>query len=138
MQHKRRTTAGTCNFGVATGGGVIAGLLTGTILVFCLAALAYRTANPAAALLPMGLTALGISSVVCGRVSCMMWGNRSLIPTLAAGAIFTLLIAAGGLCIPGSTLTFWIRIAGCPSIFVLALAGGAVGRKSNKRRSRRP
>ncbi len=136
MAHKHKAARGSKNFGVATGGGILAGLITGVILIFCLAAVAYRMSDPSAALMPLSLVALAVSAMVTGRVSCMLWDNRSLIPPLVSGTIYAILIAAGGLCIPGSTLTLWIRCVGCPAILALAMMGSLIGRRSVQKRHR--
>ncbi len=136
MGHKHKGGNATKNFGIAAGGGILAGIVTGAVLIFCLAAVAYRMNNPAAALMPMGLSALAFSALVTGRVSCMLWGNTSLYPTLAAGAVYALLIAAAGLGIPGSTLEVWVRCLGCPAVLLFALLGGMIGRRTTKRRRR--
>ncbi len=137
MAHKRRSARGAKSFGIATGGGVLAGLAVGMVLIFCLAAVAYRMSDPATALLPMGLAALGISAMTTGRVSCLLWDNRSLIPPLAAGGAYALLIAAAGLCITGSTLDVWVRCLGCPCVLGLAVLGGVIGRKGARGRRHR-
>ncbi len=137
MAHKHRMTRGGKSFGIATGSGILSGLASGVVLIFCLAAVAYRMSDPSAALMPMGLVALGISAIIAGRVSCAMWGNRSLIPTLTAGGIYALLVAAAGLCIPGSTLDVWVRCLGCPAILAFAMLGGLMGRRATVKRRRR-
>ncbi len=137
MAHKRKGAKGTKSFGIATASGILSGIATGAVLVFCLAAVAYRMSDPAAALMPMGLIALAVSALVTGRVSCAMWGNTSLFPTLASGAVYALLIAAVGLSIPGSTLDVTVRCLGCPAILLIALLGGMIGKRTTRKRSRR-
>ncbi len=137
MAHKHKRARESVNFGFATGGGILAGILSGAVLIFCLAAIAYRMNDPSASLLPLGLIALAVSALITGRVSCAMWGNRSLIPTLTAGVIYALLITAAGLCLPGNTLAVWLRCLGCPVIALLALVGGLIGRRGERKRHRR-
>jgi peptidoglycan/LPS O-acetylase OafA/YrhL len=99
--------------------------------------IAYRTADPTSYVTPMGLTALGISALLCGWLCTKLWGHHSLIPALVGGVIFAALIGAAGLCIPGSTLTAAVRCAGCPSMAVLSLIGGLLGQRRTRRRRRR-
>ncbi len=118
--------------------GIMAGILTGTVFIFALAAFAYQSTNPTALLIPLGLVSLGISALLTGRVACAVWGHGSMIPALVSGGVFSLMICLIGLCFPGSTLTLWIRIAGCPAVFLLTLLGGAfrLKKKSKRRRAR--
>ncbi len=136
MKHKRHVASGGRGFGFALAGGVLSGGLSGCVLLLLLSAIALRTNDPASYLLPMGLAALAVSALILGRVSCAMWGNRSLIPTLASGSLYALLITGLGLAVPGSTLNVWIRCIGCPCILLLALAGGALFRKRSHTRRR--
>ncbi len=136
MVKKRNGAKETKHFGIATLGGILAGIVSGGVLIFILSAVASRMNDPAAAVLPMGLAALAVSALITGRISCAMWGNTSLFPPLAAGSVYALIVAATGLGIPGSTLDVWVRCLGIPAVLLLSLVGGLIFRRGNKRRHR--
>lgn len=117
------------------GGG--AALALGLLLILLVGAVLLRTEDPTAHLLPAGLACLAATALVMGWVSVRVWGHDSLFPALICGGIFAVLIAAGGLAVPGSTLPVWLRCAGVPCILLLALFGGLFGRRRKPRRRRR-
>ncbi len=137
MEHKKVRGKHQRSFPVAVAGGILLSLLFGLLLLIVLALIAYRTADPTSLTVPMSLSALGVSGFLCGWLCCKLWGFPSVIPALVGGVIFAALIAAAGLCIPGSTLTAWVRCAGCPLVAVLAALGGLAAAKRPKRRRRR-
>ncbi len=136
MGRKRKTERGNRSFAVACLGGILIGFSSGALFILIFSAIALRTTDPTAVLLPMGLISLSISAMLCGRISCALWGHHSLIPALAGGGIYAVVIVLIGLCFPGSTLTLWLRCAGAPLIFLLALCGGAIGRRGIGKRRR--
>lgn len=117
------------------GGG--ASLLTGGLLILLVGAILMRTEDPTAHLLPAGLACLAVTALCMGWLSVRVWGHDSLFPALICGGIFAVLVAAGGLAVPGSTLPVWLRCTGVPAILLLALTGGLFGRKRKPRRRRR-
>ena len=117
------------------GGGTA--LLTGAALVFCMAAILLRSSDPTAHLLPAGLGCLAVTALLLGVCTVRMWKHDSLFPALIAGAIFAVLIGAGGLAVPGSTLPVAVRCAGVPAVFLLTLLGGFLARPRRARRRHR-
>mgnify|MGYP004674562963 FL=1 len=114
------------------GGGMA--LLFGAVLVMAVSAVLLRAQDPTAHLLPAGLACLGLTALMLGICTVRMWRHDSLFPALIAGAVFAILIGAGGLAIPGSTLPVAVRCAGIPAVFLIALLGGFLARPRRARR----
>lgn len=117
------------------GGGIA--LLGGACLLLAVSAILVRSADPTAYLLPAGLTCLGVTALLLGMCTVRMWKHDSLFPALIAGAVFAILIGAGGLAVPGSTLPVAVRCAGVPAVFLITLLGGFLVRPRRARRRHR-
>lgn len=117
------------------GGGIA--LLIGAALVFCVAAILLRSSDPTSHLLPAGLGCLAVTALLLGICTVRMWKHDSLFPAMIAGAVFAVLIGAGGLAVPGSTLPVAVRCAGVPAVFLMTLLGGFLARPRRTRRHHR-
>ena len=112
-------------------------VLIGAALVFGVAAILLRSSDPTSHLLPAGLGCLAVTALLLGICTVRMWKHDSLFPALIAGAVFAVLIGAGGLAVPGSTLPVAVRCAGVPAVFLLTLLGGFLARPRRTRRHHR-
>ena len=117
------------------GGGIA--LLFGALLVMAISAILLRSQDPTAHLLPAGLACLGLTALMLGICTVRMWRHDSLFPALIAGAIFAVLIGAGGLAVPASTLPVAVRCAGVLAVFLLLVVGGFLARPRRARRRHR-
>lgn len=111
--------------------------LAGVAMVFTVSAILLRSSDPTAYLLPAGLSCLGMTALLLGVCTVRLWKRDSLFPALIAGAVFAVLIGAGGLAVPGSTLPVAVRCAGVPAVFLIALLGGFLARPRRARRRHR-
>ena len=83
------------------------------------------------------IVCLAVTALLLGICTVRMWKHDSLFPALIAGAVFAVLIGAGGLAVPGSTLPVAVRCAGVPAVFLLTLLGGFLARPRRTRRHHR-
>ncbi len=134
QKRKRHTHARSFPGVVALGVGI--SLATGMALLFLCACILWRTQDPTAYILPLGLICLLASALLCGWLCTVLWGHPSLLPALAGAALLTLLISGLGLCVPGTTLSWGIRCAGVPLVALTTLVGGALGGHKKRRRRR--
>lgn len=109
----------------------------GAVLTLLVAALLLRASDPTAYLRLGGLGCLAATAFALGWFTVRAWGRQSLLPALLTGGVFAILVAVGGLAVPGSTLPVAVRCIGVPAVFLLALLGGTLAGRRRRRRRRR-
>ncbi|MCL2488152.1 MAG: TIGR04086 family membrane protein [Oscillospiraceae bacterium] len=117
-------------------GGIAGAVVCGLVLLL-MAALMTVKDLPAAANLPMALTAAGIASLTGGLISARLMGERGWLMGLLCGVLlFTLLLLAGGF----QMLTNFSASAAPLKLAVMlaaSMTGGVLGVRSNRTNARR-
>ena len=98
--------------------GALIGLGASTLLCCLAAAALLSTADPVALITPVALGACSLSALLCGWICQKSARMAPLVCGAAGGALFVLLIAAFGLCLPDNLQSSW------PSALAWGLRGG--------------
>lgn len=134
MERKHHRSTKQIGFWGAVFWGMGLGLAAGGLSLLLFAAILSGADDPTAHLSVFGLAGAAISALVTGYAARKLWGHPTPIPSLIGGAILAVLLAAGGLCFPGSTLPAAVRCAGIPVIVLLAVLASLAVPDGKRRR----
>ena len=137
MEKKLKRRVGQKSLPLAIGMGMVLSLAIALALLMVMALILYRTQDPTAYIGVLSLIPLGIGGFLCGVLCTKLWGHPSPVPSLVGGCLLALLVLSAGLCIPGSTLSFGVRLGACPCIALLSLFGGLLCLRPRRGRRRR-